>query len=172
MYAVVHGGIDLELRAHSCAFLKTLEFDGFAIGGSLGKNKEEMIGMLRSTLPLLPKQKPNHLLGIGDLPSIMACIPLGIDTFDSSYPTRAARHGMALSTQGAVNLTKGSQSDCFKPIEESCTCWTCQHFTIAYLNHLFKAKEITALTLTTIHNLHFMVQLMARYREAIVSDSI
>lgn len=172
MYAVIHGGINPQLRRQSCDFLTKLDFDGFAIGGSLGKNKPEMIGMLTDLMPHLPVEKPNHLLGIGDLESIRGCIPLGIDTFDSSYPTRAARHGMALTEQGPLNLTKGHQSRAFEPIEKDCTCWTCQHYTIAYLNHLFKAKEITALTLTTIHNLHFMVKLMERYRAAISADLI
>ncbi len=131
-----------------------------------------MIGMLTSLLPQLPEDRPNHLLGIGDLPSIAACIPLGIDTFDSSYPTRAARHGMALTFQGPLNLTKGEQMSRFQPIDPSCSCSTCLHFTVAYLNHLFKAREVTALTLTTIHNLYFMVELMGRYREAIASDWI
>lgn len=172
MYAVIHGGIDPNLRQKSCEFLTALPFDGFAIGGSLGKNKPEMIEMLKSTLPLLPTEKPNHLLGIGDLESIQGCIPLGIDTFDSSYPTRAARHGMALTSQGPLNLTKGEQMAKFSPIDPACNCSTCQHFSIAYLNHLFKAKEITALTLTTIHNLHFMVELMSHYRATIAADLV
>lgn len=172
IYAVIHGGVDLELRAKSCRILSELPFDGFAIGGSLGKNKDEMIQMLTSVMPLLPEESPNHLLGIGDFPSIEASIPLGVDTFDSSYPTRAARHGTALSSKGPINLTKGSLSSCFEPIDQQCLCYTCQHFTIGYLNHLFKAREITALSLTSIHNLHFMVDLMRRYREAIASDSV
>jgi len=170
MYAVIHGGIDPDLRQRSCEVLSKLSFDGFAIGGSMGKTKEQMIGMLTAMMPALPVEKPNHLLGIGDLESITACIPLGIDTYDSSYPTRAARHGMALTGAGAVNLTKSEYATQFEPIERKCTCNTCRHFTKAYLNHLFKAREITALTLTTIHNLHFMVELMKNYRTAIAAD--
>ena len=102
MYAVIHGGVDDELRQRSCEYLRTLPFDGFAIGGSVGKNKDEMIGMLTTMLPLLPTDRPNHLLGIGDLPSLEACIPLGIDTFDSSYPTKAARHGVAFTFRGRL----------------------------------------------------------------------
>jgi queuine tRNA-ribosyltransferase len=170
MYGVIHGGIDPDLRQRSCEFLTGLPFDGFAIGGSMGKTKNEMIGMLTHMMPLLPKEKPNHLLGIGDLESITACVPLGVDTFDSSYPTRAARHGMALTASGPLNLTKGEYASQFGPIEKNCSCSTCLHYTVAYLNHLFKAREIAALTLTTIHNLHFMVQLMRGYREAIAAD--
>ncbi|MCB1110268.1 MAG: tRNA-guanine transglycosylase, partial [Chlamydiia bacterium] len=93
MYAVIHGGINDALREESCHFLSRLPFDGFAIGGSMGKTKEEMVQMLSSLLPKLPPEAPNHLLGIADLPSLESCVPLGIDTFDSSYPTKAARHG-------------------------------------------------------------------------------
>lgn len=170
MYAVIHGGIDHDLRQKSCEVLTKLDFDGFAIGGSMGKTKSEMIEMLTAMMPSLPVEKPNHLLGIGDLESITACVPLGIDTFDSSYPTRAARHGMALTQAGPLNLTKGEYANRFEPIEKNCTCSTCTHFTVAYINHLFKAREMTSLTLTTIHNLHFMVELMGRYRAAIAAD--
>ena len=172
IYAVIHGGIDLNLRRKSCAFLTALPFDGFAIGGSVGKNKIEMIEMLTQTMPLLPAQKPNHLLGIGDLSSIEACIPLGIDSFDSSYPTRAARHGMALGPLGSLNITKKENASRFEPLQPGCSCPTCAHYTTAYIHHLFKAKEITALTLTTIHNLHFMVKLMDSYREKIIRDCV
>ena len=106
MYGVIHGGVDLELRQMSCDVLTSLPFDGFAIGGSMGKNKEEMHTLLSHTLPLLPEEKPNHLLGIGDLASIERSIPLGIDTFDSSYPTRAARHAIALTAQGSLTSPK------------------------------------------------------------------
>jgi queuine tRNA-ribosyltransferase len=172
MYAVIHGGVDPELRQKSCDYLGALPFDGFAIGGSVGKTKDEMYEMLATMVPRLPVDRPNHLLGIGDLPSIEACIPLGIDTFDSSYPTKAARHGVAFRQGGPLYLTKGENASKFEPIERKCSCYTCQHFTVGYLNHLFKAREITALTLTTIHNLHYMVQLMERYRIAIAEDLI
>jgi queuine tRNA-ribosyltransferase len=172
MYAVIHGGVDDELRQRSCEYLRTLPFDGFAIGGSVGKNKDEMIGMLTTMLPLLPTDRPNHLLGIGDLPSLEACIPLGIDTFDSSYPTKAARHGVAFTFQGPLNLTKGENTMRFSPIDPECSCMTCRNYSVAYLNHLFKAREVSALTLTTIHNLHFMVRLMDSYRGAISGDQI
>ncbi len=172
IYGVIHGGIDLELRKASCAFLTELAFDGFSIGGSMGKNKDEMHKLLSFTLPLLPEEKPNHLLGIGDLASIERCIPLGIDTFDSSYPTRAARHGILFTTQGGINITKADNAANFSPIEKSCTCPTCAKFTLAYLHHLFKAHELTSMSLATAHNLHFMVQLMQRYREHILEDRI
>lgn len=170
IYAVIHGGIDPELRKESCSYLTKLPFDGFSIGGSLGKTKPEMFEMLQKVMPQLPPEKPNHLLGIGDLESLELCIPLGIDTFDSSYPTRAARHGLLLTKTGNLKVEKKEHSHSLSPIESDCSCWTCRHYTLAYLHHLFKAAELTAYSLATIHNLHFMVDLMRRYREAILAD--
>ena len=123
-------------------------------------------------MPHLPAERPVHLLGIGDLPSLADAIPLGIDTFDSSYPTRAARHGLLLTKQGGVRIVSGKYRDQFVPIEDECICHTCKHYTRAYLHHLMKAKEQTFHTLATIHNLHFMVELMAWYREQIAQDKI
>jgi queuine tRNA-ribosyltransferase len=172
MYAVIHGGIHHELRQMSCEFLTSLPFEGFAIGGSMGKTKREMIEMLAFTTALLPIEKPNHLLGIGDLESIEYSIPLGIDTFDSSYPTRAARHGILLTKKGPLKITKNDHAKAFIPPEEDCLCSTCRQYSLAYIHHLFKAREMTCMTLATIHNLHFMVDLMRRYRQKILRDEI
>lgn len=170
MYAVIHGGVDPELRKESCRRLADMSFDGYAIGGSLGKTRPEMVQMLTELMPSLPEANPNHLLGIGDLESLKACIPLGIDTFDSSYPTRAARHGLLLTKSGGIKVTRGEMANCFEPIERNCSCWTCTHFTLAYLHHLFKANELTAYSLATVHNLHFMVEMMRDVRETILSE--
>lgn len=172
MYGVIHGGINLDLRSESSKTLTKLDFDGYAIGGSMGKNKEEMRSILSHTIPLLPKEKPNHLLGIGDLESIDMGAKLGIDTFDSSYPTRAARHGVALSWQGPIKLTRFDNMKNFGPIDKNCSCPTCQRFSLAYLHHLFKAKELSALSLASIHNLHFMVEYMADIRKKIATGII
>lgn len=172
MYAVVHGGVDPELRKESAHYLGNLPFDGFAIGGSVGKTKEEMVSMLESTLCHLPPGKPLHLLGIGDLISLEKCLPLGIDTFDSSYPTKAARHGLILTKSGGIKLSRSTFATQFEPIEKTCDCHTCKRFSLAYLHHLYKAKEVTFLTLASIHNLHFMVRYMADVREKIFSDLI
>ncbi len=172
MYGVIHGGVDPILRKESCDYLSALPFDGFSIGGSLGKTKLEMIEMLSGLLPRLPEEKPNHLLGVGDLQSLAQCIPLGIDTFDSSYPTRAARHGLLLTAKGGLKVGKGENENHFAPIEQDCSCWTCLHFSLAYLHHLFKAKELTAYMLATVHNLHFMVEQMRKYRAAILQDLV
>ena len=170
LYAVLHGGLDQTLRKKSCSFLSQYSFDGFAIGGSLGQTREQMIELLTFLMPHVPKNKPNHLLGIGDLPSIEKIIPLGIDTFDSSHPTKAARHGLLFTTQGFLRITKSGNAKNFQPIQNECTCYTCANYTIAYLCHLFKAHELTFYTLATIHNIKFMVALMEDYRSKILND--
>lgn len=172
MYAVVHGGINLELRKKSCSILSALPFDGFAIGGSIGKTKQEMYHMLKETMPHLPYEAPNHLLGIGDLESLDLCVPLGIDTFDSAYPTRAARHGMILTQKGKYKLSSTVHAHNYGPLEQNCSCPTCQHYSLSYVHHLYKAKEMTAMTLASIHNLHFMVETMERYRNKILNDEL
>ncbi|HVX00238.1 MAG TPA: tRNA guanosine(34) transglycosylase Tgt, partial [Candidatus Babeliaceae bacterium] len=168
MYAVIHGGIDSTLRKLSADFLSKLDFDGFAIGGSLGKTKIEMVAMLFSLMPHIPEDKPNHLLGIGDLPSIESAIPMGIDTFDSSYPTKCARHGLVLTSNGSIKILQGKYKATFEPLDPGCDCLTCMNYTKAYIHHLFKAHELTAYTLATIHNLRFMVRLMKNYRDKII----
>ncbi|MFC1845535.1 tRNA guanosine(34) transglycosylase Tgt [Candidatus Dependentiae bacterium] len=172
MYAVIHGGVDKQLRTLSCNYLTSLDFDGFAIGGSLGKTREQMFDLLKFTMPLLPETKPNHLLGIGDLQSLQTSIELGVDTFDSSHPTRCARHGLLFTSQGNKKIMHASNKENFRPIDENCPCMVCQQYTLAYLHHLYKAKEMTGYTLATIHNLQFMVDLMARYREQILNGEL
>jgi tRNA-guanine transglycosylase, queuosine-34-forming len=172
IYAVVHGGIDPELRSMSAQYLTSLPFDGYAIGGSLGKNREQMFEMLAHLMPQLPTEKPNHLLGIGDIYSVETCLKLGIDTMDSSHPTRSARHGTLFTKRGLVKIEQSNNKENFNAIDPDCSCITCKNYSAAYLHHLFKAKEATGHTLATIHNLHFMVQLMAEYRTKIINDEI
>ncbi len=172
IYGVIHGGISFDLRQLSCRVLTELPFDGFAIGGSLGKNKEEMQQILHHTIPLLPMDKPNHLLGMGDLESIDIGVSFGVDTFDSSYPTKAARHGLLLTKEGSLKLKQEKNKSCFGPIERDCPCFTCRNYSLAYLHHLFKAKELTVFTLTTIHNLQFMMRYMANLRSLIAANQL
>lgn len=172
LYAVIHGGLNKSLRKQSCDYLSSLEFDGFSIGGSVGKNRQEMFELLDFLVPILPEGKPNHLLGIGDLKSIEKIITQGIDTFDSSHPTRCARHGLLFTKKGNLRIFKSGMDQVYRPIEDDCQCYTCQNYTIAYLQHLFKSHEITALVLASIHNIYFMVQLMKEYRKKIMNDDI
>lgn len=172
MYAVIHGGIDPDLRKKSCHYLTSLAFDGFAIGGSLGKTREQMFVMLKDMMPYLPTDKPNHLLGIGDLESLATCVELGIDTFDSSHPTRCARHGLLFTSTGNMKILNSANRNSYEPVDKACLCIVCQKYSRAYLHHLFKANEMTGYTLASIHNLHFMVQLMAAYRNKILNNEI
>lgn len=156
----------------SCDFAANLPFGGYAIGGSLGKTHQEMFDMLTGMMPHLPTDKPNHLLGIGDLTSLEHCIKLGIDTMDSSHPTRCARHGLLFTNKGTVKIMNTRYQNFFEPLDRDCACYTCKRYTVAYLRHLFKAHELTAYNLATIHNLHFMVQKMTAYRTAILNGDL
>ncbi|OHE76620.1 MAG: tRNA-guanosine(34) transglycosylase [Verrucomicrobia bacterium RIFCSPHIGHO2_12_FULL_41_10] len=172
MYAVIHGGTVPELRKASCDFLTKLDFDGFAIGGSVGKNRKEMLEMLQFTMPLLPTDKPNHLLGIADLESIESIIPLGVDTFDSSHPTKCARHGHLFTSQGTKKIEQALWKHNFEPIDVLCVCFTCKNYTNSFLHHLFKAKEAAGHTLATIHNVAFMNNLLNQYRQKILAGEL
>lgn len=172
LYAVVHGGIDKNMRKESINFLSKLDFDGFAIGGSLGRNLQEMIEMLKNLTPLIPINHPNHLLGIADLKSIQESIPLGIDTFDGSYPTKAARHGLLFSKNGNIKISKKTNENNLLSIDNDCTCFTCKNYTQSYLNHLWKSHELTYFRLASLHNLHFMIKKMQSYREQILRNEI
>lgn len=172
LYAVVHGGIDPMLRKKSADYLGSLPFDGFGIGGSVGKNMREMVTMLTELMPHIPSDRPNHLLGIGDLPSLEGCIPLGIDTFDSAHPTKCARHGTVLTQNGSRRILAAGNSTDFGPIDPVCDCYVCKNYTVAYLQHLFKAHEISGIQLATHHNLHFMIKLMNDYRRKIWDNEI
>jgi queuine tRNA-ribosyltransferase len=172
MYAVVHGGTDPDLRKQSAQYLASLPFDGCAIGGSFGKKYEDMIVMLNHLMPHMPQEKPNHLLGIGDLKSVKEIIKRGIDTFDSSYPTRCARHGLLFTSTGAQKILQAKHKYDFNPIDKQCSCYTCKNYSAAYLHHLFKAHELSAYSLATIHNLHFMIQLVKNIRIEILNGTL
>ena len=172
MYAVIHGGVNKDLRKESCEILTALPFDGFAIGGSLGKTREEMFEMLTHMMPYLPTEAPNHLLGIGDLESLDTCVRMGIDTFDSSHPTRCARHGLLFTSTGPLKITHSGNRENFEPLDKNCSCMVCQKYTRAYVHHLFKANEMVGYSLASYHNLHYMVALMTDYRKRILNDEL
>jgi len=180
MYCVVHGGIDRELRTKSVDFLTSLPFDGYAIGGSLGNVKQELKDLLDWMMPMFDddsdverKRKPRHLLGIADEDNIRHAVTRGIDTMDSCYPTRVARHGTVLTKDGSIKLKSGKYSKQFGvKIDDSCTCPTCQHYDRAYLWHLFKANEPLAATLAAQHNIHYMNDMMKSIREDIMENKI
>lgn len=145
-----------------------MDFDGLAIGGvSVGESKKEMAKVLNWVVPFLPDDKPRHLLGVGEIDDIFTLVAAGIDTFDCVQPTRLARAGTLYVKNKQMDITKSKFAKDFEPIAKECTCYTCRHFTRAYVHHLFRVKELLAYRLATIHNLHVMERLMADIREAI-----
>jgi len=174
MFGVIHGGTDIALRKNSIDFIASLPFDGFAIGGSLGKNHEEMVNLLRDISPFLPNQnKPLHLLGIGDENGIRKTVEFGIDTFDSVYPIRIGRHGNLLSENGLIKFSKsiykGMVND---PLIEGCECPSCKILTKGFFHHLIKHHESIYSTYGSIHNLYYMNKLMEKIRNDILVDKI
>ena len=170
LFGVLQGAQYEDLRrkaARDFATMKSsgIEFDGFGMGGALDKS---MLGKIVSWMAEeLPQNKPRHLLGIGEPADLFAGVENGADTFDCVAPTREARTSAVYSQTGRFNVSNGSFRRDFSPIDESCTCYTCVHYSRAYLNHLFRAKEILGPTLATIHNLHFIVTLVDRMRDSI-----
>lgn len=177
MYCVVHGGLDIELRRKSVEYLTSLPFDGFAIGGSLGSNHEELMDLLAWMMPMFEvddrKSKPRHLLGIADEAGVMGAVAKGFDTMDSCYPTRIARHGTFLTREGKLHIKSSKHSRSFGvPIDKNCSCTTCQKYDRAYLWHLYKAKEPLFIQLAAQHNIHYMNDFMAQIRKDIMEDKM
>jgi queuine tRNA-ribosyltransferase len=175
LMGIVQGGAYRDLREQSAQFVAGLGFDGYAIGGSLGRSKEEMYRVLEWTTPLLPGEKPRHLLGIGEVEDIFEVVRRGIDLFDCVFPTRAARTGTFLVREAdrfRIHIQNARFKDDPSPIENGCSCSTCRSYSRAYLRHLFMAKEPSAIRLAAIHNLHFLESLMREIREAIPEGRI
>jgi len=170
-YGIVQGGAYQKQREQSAAFIGALPFDGFAIGGSLGKSKRDMERVMEWSVPALPEDRPRHMLGIGEPEDLFACVERGIDTFDCVAPTRLARRGILLTATGRMTISKAIYKADSAPIEAGCGCPTCRSFTRAYLRHLFVADELLAYTLATMHNLHFILSLMASIRAALVDGT-
>ncbi len=167
IYGIVQGGAYKDLREKSAKFISGMDFFGIAIGGSLGKSKKDMHQILDWTIPLLPENRPRHLLGIGGIEDIKEGVKRGVDTFDCAAPTRMARNGTLLTKEGQINIMNARFRTDKNPIEKECQCYACQNYSRAYLRHLFWAKEMLAGRLATIHNLYFMMELMKEIRENI-----
>jgi queuine tRNA-ribosyltransferase len=169
LFGIVQGGVFADLRAASAEFLTSLDFDGYGIGGlSVGETKAEMHAMLEVLHSLLPHHKPRYLMGVGSPEDLFECVARGVDQFDCVLPTRIARNGAVFTRRGRLNLRNAGFAEDPAPIEEECACYTCRTFSRAYLRHLVIAKEITGLRLTTLHNLHFMLETMRRIRQSIL----
>ncbi|MGC8878453.1 MAG: tRNA guanosine(34) transglycosylase Tgt [Anaerolineae bacterium] len=172
LYGIVQGGIFQDLRIQSAQFLRALDLPGYAIGGlSVGETKAEMHQVLEWLHPELPRDRPRYLMGVGSPEDMFECVARGIDQFDCVLPTRMARNGAVLTRYGRLNLRNAQYAADPMPIEEGCPCYTCTTFSRAYLRHLIMADEITGLYLTTLHNLHFMLDLMRRIRQSILDGS-
>jgi queuine tRNA-ribosyltransferase len=171
VYGIVQGGVHADLRRTSAEAVAAAAVDGVAIGGTLGRDKPEMYGVLDMTVPHLPADAPKHLLGIGEIDDLLAGIARGIDTFDCAVPTRLGRHGVALAPEPGhrfrLDLTKGAYAEDFSPPVKGCPCEACRHHTRAYLHHLGRAKELTGARLLTLHNLAYTQELVRGAREAI-----
>jgi queuine tRNA-ribosyltransferase len=173
LFGIVQGGAFADLRAQSAQFIVSLDLPGNAIGGlSVGETKEDMRTMLDVVLPILPDDKPRYLMGVGTIEDLIDGVKRGIDIFDCVLPTRLARHNAALTSQGRLNLVNAAYARDPQPIDPTCTCYTCKHFSRAYLRHLINAKEMLSATLLSIHNLHILIQLARQMRQAILENRL
>ncbi|MBC8007783.1 MAG: tRNA guanosine(34) transglycosylase Tgt [Prolixibacteraceae bacterium] len=168
LFGIVQGGMHKELRNESLAGLQEIGFDGYAIGGlSVGEPKEDMQRILRHTAPRLPSGAPRYLMGVGTPADIVDAVESGIDMFDCVLPTRNARNGWIFTSHGTIRLRNARYREDVRPLDEDCGCYTCRHFSRAYLHHLQRVNEILGAHLNTVHNLHFYQQLMDELRQAI-----
>jgi queuine tRNA-ribosyltransferase len=170
LFGIVQGGVFPDLRAQSAEALLAMDFPGYAIGGlAVGETKAQMYSTLDEVMPLLPTHKPRYLMGVGMPDDLVEGVARGVDIFDCVLPTREARHGAALTPTGRLNIRKLIYTKDTRPIVEGCTCYACQHFDRAYIRHLHRAEEILGAILLSIHNVHFLVNLMGQMRAAILA---
>ena len=168
LFGIVQGGIFPDLRERSARFLVELGFPGYAIGGlSVGESKDLMYGMLDITVRALPDEKPRYLMGVGAPEDLFEGVARGVDLFDCVLPTRLARNAALFTHSGRINIRNARFQSDPDPIEQGCLCYTCRSFSRAYLRHLFKARELLAYRLASIHNVHFLLQLMRSIRQAV-----
>ncbi|MDR1057426.1 MAG: tRNA guanosine(34) transglycosylase Tgt [Coxiellaceae bacterium] len=165
LFGIIQGSIFPDLRERSLEALLEIGFDGYAIGGlAVGEPKSEMFKILEHIVPLIPENKPRYLMGVGTPEDIIEGVLRGIDMFDCVLPTRNARNGYLFTSQGIVRIRNSNYTNDLLPLDPNCQCYTCQHYTRAYLHHLDKCQEILGARLNTIHNLYFYQQLMANLR--------
>ncbi|MCL4871462.1 MAG: tRNA guanosine(34) transglycosylase Tgt [Anaerolineae bacterium] len=173
LFGIVQGGIFPDLREVSARFMLDLNLPGYAIGGlAVGETKEQMAAMLDILAPILPWEKPRYLMGVGAPEDLVNGILRGVDMFDCVLPTRLARHGAALVLGGRLNLNNAQYSRDPAPLAADCPCYTCTHFSRAYIRHLVKADEILAHVLLTLHNVHFLLELVRTLRQAIIEGTV
>ncbi len=169
LFGIVQGGRDEDLRKKSARFISALNFDGFGIGGSFAK--EDMSTAVKWVNEILPENKPRHLLGIGEPEDLFMGIENGVDLFDCVLPTRLGRNGTIYTKTGKIHIENAEFRSDILPIEIDCECYTCQHYSRAYIAHLFRGNEMLAGTLASIHNIYFIVNLVKKIRQSILDDN-
>ena len=174
LFGIVQGGAYPDLRKYSAIETVKLNFDGYSIGGVANDNesKEDMYKAIDYSIPYLPEDKVRYLMGVGEPIDIIEGVIRGVDIFDCVLPTRIARHGQAFTRYGKINLNNSKYKEDFTPIEEDCDCYTCKHYTKAYIRHLINSKEMLGGTLLSIHNIRFLIRLTEELREAIKEDRL
>jgi queuine tRNA-ribosyltransferase len=172
LFGIVQGGMFKHLRQQSAEALIALDFPGYALGGlSVGEPKDLMMEMADHSLPLLPDEKPKYVMGVGTPEDLVELVSMGADMFDCVMPTRNARNAKLFTSSGAVNINNAQFKSDTAPLDPECTCYTCRHYSRAYLHHLYRSRELLSYRLNTIHNLHYYLWLMRNMREAIINDT-
>lgn len=173
LFGIVQGGLDIGLRRRCLDALADLDLPGYALGGlSVGESHEEMVACLDETTHHLPADKPRYLMGVGMPRDIVAAVRSGIDMFDCVLPTRNGRNATAFTPTGMVKLRNAAHKTDSRPLDETCDCYACTHFSLAYIRHLFIVKEMLGPTLASIHNIRFLQRLMGRIRELIPEGNL
>ena len=169
LFGIVQGGMYKDLRRESAECLAEIDFPGYGIGGlSVGEPKPLMYDLLEETVPFLPREKPRYLMGVGTPDCLVEGVARGVDMFDCVFPTRVARNGTAITRFGKVVVRNACYTEDFGPLDPKCSCYTCRNYSRAYLRHLIRCDEILGLRLMSLHNLHFLLELMQDIRQAIL----
>lgn len=172
LFGIVQGGMHYDLRARSLNDIRSIGFDGYALGGlSVGEEKEQMYGVMECCAPLMPEDSPRYIMGIGAPEDLVEAVWHGYDMFDCVMPTRNARNGMLFTSTGRINIKSKVYEDDSGPLDPECGCQVCRNYSRAYLRHIYRAGEILASQLNTYHNLYYFLDLMRRMREAIQANS-
>ena len=171
LFGIIQGGVYRDLREKSMEEMARMDFPGYAIGGvSVGEGKELIYRAVDWCAPFMPAEKPRYLMGVGTPEDIWYAVEKGIDMFDCVFPTRIARNGSVYTQDGQIAVRNGGYREDFSPMDPGCGCYACRNFTRAYIRHLFNVHEILGMRLTTLHNIHFMIRLMDKIRNAIIED--
>ena len=172
LFGICQGGLNEDLRKKSARFISSLPFDGIAVGGvAIGEPVSEIEKVVKVSVAEIPEDKPRYLMGVGSPKEIIASVKMGIDMFDSVWPTRLARHGTALTKKGTISLDKGRYTDDMNPVDETCDCKICKKYDRRYLSHLIRLQIPLGYILLSYHNVYFLQKLFEKMRSAIREDT-